>query len=433
RHIHPAFLLGIAAVAVAAATASVCAQTVIAEFNNDFTPTGVKPGWSFLWNANGPIGSGSTAYVNNFAPLQPAAGGGYIAPGTGLTIFPAPDAASMPSITPGPGSTQGDRIERYAIVGYTVNAADIAASGGGVQMFPYRFSVLDTSSTQTSDGIRSAIYANTSLVVSQILPPDFVYDSSAPDAYAVSVGLLRPGDTVYIATGPRSTNTGDLLNLDFTLTLSPMLKVLSPTGKLLYGPNIAATVNAGGIDVANHDAVYSYGNSEQGSAYQQFRQWILQGQAGQGGIYTSSPTYPGTSYPAVIAPVDNHQLHLTDFGGTPVASQDVYNQILLKYTLLGDTNLDGKVTDADLVNIIANMGHPGSYLDGDVNLDGMVDINDYNLVMAHLGESVGTPLPGASQAAVPEPGMLAVVGLALALGCRIGRRRSGCGLSCWQG
>jgi hypothetical protein len=114
-------------------------------------------------------------------------------------------------------------------------------------------------------------------------------------------------------------------------------------------------------------------------------------------------------------------LHLTSFDGTPVASQGVYNQILLDYTCLGDTNLDGVVTDADLVNIVAHMGQPGSYIDGDVNLDGVVDINDYNIVAGILAQENSAQLPAASQAVAPEPCALGLAGLALVLGRRTRR------------
>ncbi len=411
-----------AALACLLAVASPCAlaEVAVANLKNDFTSTGVAPGWSFLWNANGPIGSFSVGYPQNYVPLERDMAGDFVAPGTNIRISPSGGIGSVPIIVPGPGSAQGNRIERFAIVAYTVSAADIAAYGGGVRMFPYQFGVSENS----LDGVNSAVYVNSTRVYSYSFPPGFVYDSSEADAYPASFGLLRPGDTVYVATGSRRNDTGDRLDMDFTLILSPVLKALAPSGKLIYDTNIAAEIEANGLDLAQYGGVYSYAAGE--SPYEQVRQWLRQGQTGQGGIYTTVPTIPGTSYPAIIAPVDNHQLHLADFEGQPVTSDGVYNQILLKYTCLGDANLDGQVTPADFVNIVANMGRTGSYLDGDVNLDGIIDAADFGLVSAHLGAGMypaASEAMSASVAVAPEPLALAPAMASLLLGRRPRRPR----------
>ncbi len=394
-------------------SACVARAADVARYQHDFALTGAPiPGWSYLWNANGPMGNPA-----NYVPLVRDTRGNFETQANGVWPDSGPGgsiAITPTTIYPGQG-TSGGNTERFAIAAYTVTAADVAASGGGAQMAPWNFTVADT-----SDGMHPAIYVNSSLAVSVNLGPGDSYSSSTYPP--VSLGALKPGDTIYVAIGAGRTNNGDRLDLDYTISLSSTLKVLSTFGSQFYGSNIAATVNTIGVDLANHDALYSFGTNEQASAYNQVRQWIVQGQAGQQGIYTSSLIFPG-NYPAVIAPIDNRELHLTDFDGTPVASQDVYNQILLKYTRLGDTNLDGVVTDADLVNIVANMGHPGSYIDGDVNLDGMVDVNDFNLVTTVLAGGAGAQFVNASSVTVPEPGAVAFAGLAMTLGGRIRRRR----------
>lgn len=109
------------------------------------------------------------------------------------------------------------------------------------------------------------------------------------------------------------------------------------------------------------------------------------------------------------------------FDGQAVSSADV----LVKYTYVGDTNLDGVVDASDLANLLAGeAGHLAGWINGDLNYDGQVNSVDYGLLMASLagqGSSFGNPGAGET-GAVPEPSMWAGIGvLAFAVGAR--RRR----------
>jgi hypothetical protein len=89
-------------------------------------------------------------------------------------------------------------------------------------------------------------------------------------------------------------------------------------------------------------------------------------------------------------------IHQTTWDGQTVSDGTNFKQILTMRTLVGDTNLDGKVDQADYVNIIANMGRVGTtYFEGDLNHDGVVTPDDLALVTANLGA-------GAAFAAGPQ-------------------------------
>ncbi len=69
----------------------------------------------------------------------------------------------------------------------------------------------------------------------------------------------------------------------------------------------------------------------------------------------------------------------TSFGGVPVTPDDV----LLKYTYLGDGNLDGLVSFDDYVGmdnaffgLIPNLG----WATGDINFDNAINFDDYSVV-----------------------------------------------------
>jgi hypothetical protein len=62
-------------------------------------------------------------------------------------------------------------------------------------------------------------------------------------------------------------------------------------------------------------------------------------------------------------------------------------QIEIKYTLLGDTNLDGVVSGSDFTTLLGNFGKSASAWDqGDFNYDGVVNGTDFTLLVGNLGK-----------------------------------------------
>jgi autotransporter-associated beta strand protein len=52
-------------------------------------------------------------------------------------------------------------------------------------------------------------------------------------------------------------------------------------------------------------------------------------------------------------------------------------EVLVLHTLIGDLNLDSRVTIADFIDLAAHFNGPGTWQDGDINYDGMVTIADF--------------------------------------------------------
>jgi hypothetical protein len=105
------------------------------------------------------------------------------------------------------------------------------------------------------------------------------------------------------------------------------------------------------------------------------------------------------------------------------------DSILVRYTRLGDANLDAVVNLQDFNRLAANFGMSGNafWHQADFNYDGLVNLQDFNLLAGNFGLSAGPdgvvdPVDWANlAAAVPEPAgaILAVVSASLAR-----RRRS---------
>jgi autotransporter-associated beta strand protein len=111
------------------------------------------------------------------------------------------------------------------------------------------------------------------------------------------------------------------------------------------------------------------------------------------------------------------------FDGEPVSGSDV----LIRYTLYGDLNLDGTVNSSDFSTLASNF-HPFvsgvTWAQGDFNYDGRINALDFNLLATNFGLTQPSPAIGSAAlgSVVPEPGfgMFIFVGFSASL---IRRRR----------
>jgi autotransporter-associated beta strand protein len=130
--------------------------------------------------------------------------------------------------------------------------------------------------------------------------------------------------------------------------------------------------------------------------------------------------------PTTLAIAEAADLGLDTFNTIPIDETTV----LLKYTYVGDANLDGQVDALDYERIDLAIGNSGVFgtAQGDLNYDGNVDALDYEQVDLNIGNGVGQPLGlGGAPAAVfiPEPSAVAVLAVLPLLAAR--RRLGGAG------
>ena len=221
---------GVSVAVVIIGLAQISRADVVADYQDDFSYPTPAPGWSYLWNANGPIGSAA-----NYVPLVPdGVTGRYETQDQTPDAFPdaAPGSsasATSTTLVPGQGTAQ-NAFERYVIAAYTISAADIAANGEQLILDGYRFSVPLTS----ADGVTSKLYKNDILLIDRPLPPglEFTVDTPAPNGGPIPLGPFAAGDTLYVAigsdgvaplppSGPGGTDAGDSLELDYSIVLVP--------------------------------------------------------------------------------------------------------------------------------------------------------------------------------------------------------------------
>jgi fibronectin-binding autotransporter adhesin len=256
-------------------------------------------------------------------------------------------------------------------------------------------------------------------------------------------GLIKAGTGTLTLDGINS-YTGGTKVADSTLVIGAN-GALAP-GNVTIGDGNATlklAVNTGGesisalsilagsyLDVGNNHVVIS---DPGGSIDATIRGYLVNGYNGGnwngtsganagGGIGTSSST--GTAYGIGYA----------DGGISGITS----GQLEVKYTLYGDTNLDGTVNSVDFGNLASNFGKSGKVWDqGDFNYDGAVNSIDFGLLAGNFGKSAGSNADVVSaadwvaldafasanglMAEVPEPATASILAIG-AIGI-LGRRR----------
>jgi hypothetical protein len=241
-----------------------------------------------------------------------------------------------------------------------------------------------------------------------------------------SIVTVQTGGSISFA----NSTTGNSLNLKINSAAS-----IAPNSNALVQFNNISLGSGAKFDIANNALAVNFA-SPAADPVQAIASYLASGYLN--GLWTgtginSSIAAAGPSSPTLsVGYADGN----TDTG-TPAAP----NQILVKYTLAGDANLDGLVNFADLVAVVQNFSKAGTdWAQGNFGYgtstnfgDLVAVIQNFNKVLSPAGDSGaelgGTPMPliasvTATDVQVPEPGTATIFLLTSAglLACR--RRRA---------
>jgi hypothetical protein len=100
-----------------------------------------------------------------------------------------------------------------------------------------------------------------------------------------------------------------------------------------------------------------------------------------------------------------------DLGVGSFSGQSVDNtSLLVRYTLAGDSNLDGTVDLTDFTYLAANFNATNrTWLRGDYNYDGVVDLTDFTLLASNFNQTLPAAPTTGLGTSVPEPSAVFVV------------------------
>ena len=127
------------------------------------------------------------------------------------------------------------------------------------------------------------------------------------------------------------------------------------------------------------------------------------------GRITANPDSAGL--PTTLAISEAADLGLTSLGSIPLDDTTV----VMKYTYVGDANLDGQVDALDYERVDLAIGNTGvlGTAQGDLNYDANVDALDYEQIDLNIGNGVGAPLANITASVfIPEPAFLASLAVA---------------------
>ena len=280
-------------------------------------------------------------------------------------------------------------------------------------------------------------------------------DIQAGRVYVAPSGSLTTSNAVTVATGATLQTEGPVVvgpidgggttNLLGTGTLTAnhirqgSLIVSGPTAKATVRPNggDAGTsavgtidVDSGGIlDLTNNDLVIRATAATKDAVHAAAQADIVSAQNGLDANFITNWDGPGITSSAArtanlasnfdlvgLGAIRNSDIDIltglpgssyTTFSGQAVTPDD----ILVKYTYIGDGNLDGLVSFDDYVGmdnaffgLIPNLG----WATGDINFDGVINFDDYTVVdQAFFFQGAPLSGEGSGVAAVPEPSVIA--------------------------
>jgi hypothetical protein len=223
-----------------------------------------------------------------------------------------------------------------------------------------------------------------------------------------SLGNVSGNGTITLSNGSLTVATLSMpsghVSANGTLTFSPTSATRQTSAVAIEIGNLTVGT-AGLIDLTNHDLIIHGGET-----LSQVEALIVDGIGGTTGITSSTVAdTPGTALGYATA----GELGISTFDGISVTSTD----ILVKYTYIGDANLDGEVNNSDFVILAHNFGaSPADWSQADFNYDGVVGPTDFGIFATYddsgTGGSFGNPL---AVVATPEPGSLAMLGVTSAL------------------
>lgn len=193
---------------------------------------------------------------------------------------------------------------------------------------------------------------------------------------------------------------------------SDLSVAVTPVDRSVNKPVVLIASNSGGafggsvsglIDLGNSDMIVR--NADIGGLRGMVGSWYNNGgRDGTSGIGTTDLSNAMTT----LAVFPNSALasgYFSNYDGITLVPADA----IIKYTYVGDTNLDGVVNGADLARVIQSLSVGGltGWENGDVNYDGVVNATDVtltrNALLANLPSLGNGQGDGGNGGSVPEP------------------------------
>ena len=208
--------------------------------------------------------------------------------------------------------------------------------------------------------------------------------------------------------GPGSTGTSDSIAANSLAVYGTTS--ITPNGADTNVSRVNSLSIVGGtFDLADNDLIVDYtGASPITTIASELTTAYNHGSWTGGGLTSSQAaamaTDPSGLHRTALGFAEASALGITTFDGQSVDPTTV----LIRYTVNGDANLDGKVNALDFNALATNFGAAsgGFWSQGDFNYDGIVNTADFTAMAVNFGQVLASPTLGAL---VPEPSCAAIL------------------------
>ena len=309
----------------------------------------------------------------------------------GGTLTPTADSAAfVAGLTSATVTTSGGTVDTAA---HTVTVAQPFTGPGGL--------------TKAGPGTLTLTGANTYAGVTTVAAGTLALSPTGSVA-----GGLKVAATAALTWAAQTPGRGLLARSAGPLTVDGTAAVMAAAAPADRSVLLATALSvAGTLDLANNDAIVRNASVADVTALAAtgFAGGSWNGSAG----LVSSAAATDPAHLSALAVVPNAGPLYATFDGQPATAADV----LVRFTLYGDANLDGTVNAADYTRMDAgSVAGLTGWANGDVNYDGVVDGSDYALAdnaFNSQGAGGAVATAAAQVAAVPEPaGLLAALAVA---------------------
>lgn len=219
--------------------------------------------------------------------------------------------------------------------------------------------------------------------------------NGGPDALGVTGGATTISADLGAAGAAMSVQVRSSASINFTTTQHLRSLELDNNASVAVAAghdkplsiNSLSLLDASKLDLIDNDLILPFSASSPESLVEQWvKNWF---NLHTGPMLLASHFNDATSpFLRTLAVSDNRDLQFPSFAGQTFALGD-FNQVLVKYTYLGDVNLDGRVTPRDYAIIDGQIGLGHDWGTGDANSDGKVSPADYAQVDGNIGAGTG--------------------------------------------
>jgi hypothetical protein len=140
------------------------------------------------------------------------------------------------------------------------------------------------------------------------------------------------------------------------------------------------------LNMTDNDLIVLYGSGN--SPFAAIRSDIAQAYDG------AAWDKPGLTSTAAKASPQNYGLGYAEASALGLGTFDGVtlggNAVLVKFTVVGDANLNGKVDIGDYDTVLSDYGSAGNWSSGNFNFTGTVGIGDYDAILSNYGKSLST-------------------------------------------